>query len=119
MLETLADNRDLQANLDEAKAMLTQVDVTRFASYRWGYEAGKQYFQPLLEEKEQQLLNEQMLRQAEQKRLAEEKQRIRRSVQQLALMNTMTLQAIADLFQLSLSEVESIVASQSNPPTTH
>jgi len=34
MLETLADNRDLQTQLDEAKQMLTQVDITRFSSYR-------------------------------------------------------------------------------------
>ncbi|WP_020560054.1 hypothetical protein [Thiofilum flexile] len=40
MLETLADNRDLQAQLDEAKHMLTQVDVTRFSTYRWGLQAG-------------------------------------------------------------------------------
>ncbi|MEZ5447479.1 MAG: hypothetical protein R3E89_00030 [Thiolinea sp.] len=40
MLETLADNRDLQTNLDEAKNMLTQVDVTRFSTYRWGMQAG-------------------------------------------------------------------------------
>jgi flagellar biosynthesis/type III secretory pathway protein FliH len=40
MLETLGDNRDLQANLDEAKAMLTEVDVKKFASYNWGLRAG-------------------------------------------------------------------------------
>ena len=40
MLETLGDNRDLQANLDEAKEMLTEVDVKKFASYNWGLRAG-------------------------------------------------------------------------------
>ena len=40
MLETLAENRDLQPNLDEAEKMLTQVDVTKFASYGWGMRAG-------------------------------------------------------------------------------
>ena len=42
MLETLGDNRDLQNNLDEAKAMLTEVDVKRFASYNWGLKDGRQ-----------------------------------------------------------------------------
>jgi predicted transposase YdaD len=40
MLETLAENRNLQPNLEEAEKMLTQVDVTKFASYRWGLKAG-------------------------------------------------------------------------------
>ena len=42
MLETLGDNRDLHAHLVEAKNMLTQVDITRFSTYRWGLEAGIQ-----------------------------------------------------------------------------
>ncbi|MBU0655687.1 MAG: hypothetical protein KJ914_11240 [Gammaproteobacteria bacterium] len=40
MLEALAENRDLQPNIEEADKMLTQVDVTRFASYQWGMRAG-------------------------------------------------------------------------------
>ncbi|MBJ6609812.1 MAG: DUF4351 domain-containing protein [Candidatus Thiothrix moscowensis] len=40
MLETLAENRDLQPNIEEAEKMLTQVDVTRFASYKWGMRDG-------------------------------------------------------------------------------
>lgn len=40
MLEALAENRDLQPNIAEADKMLTQVDVTRFASYQWGMRAG-------------------------------------------------------------------------------
>lgn len=36
MLETLAENRDLQTNIEEAEKMLTEVDITKFASYRWG-----------------------------------------------------------------------------------
>lgn len=40
MLETLAENRDLQQQLKESKDMLTEVDVTRFASYQWGMEHG-------------------------------------------------------------------------------
>ena len=40
MLETLSDNRHLQDNIDEAKQMLTKIDVKKFASYRWGVEEG-------------------------------------------------------------------------------
>jgi predicted transposase YdaD len=40
LLETLAENRDLQPNIKEAEQMLTQVDVTKFASYGWGMRAG-------------------------------------------------------------------------------
>lgn len=40
MLETLAENRDLQTNIEEAEKMLTEVDITKFASYRWGMKAG-------------------------------------------------------------------------------
>jgi flagellar biosynthesis/type III secretory pathway protein FliH len=40
MLETLSDNRHLQDNIDEAKEMLTKIDVKNFASYRWGVEEG-------------------------------------------------------------------------------
>ncbi|QTR50531.1 DUF4351 domain-containing protein [Candidatus Thiothrix anitrata] len=40
MLEQLAENRSLQPHLKEAKDMLTQMDVTKFASYQWGREDG-------------------------------------------------------------------------------
>ncbi|EIJ36002.1 hypothetical protein [Thiothrix nivea] len=40
MLETLAENRDLQTNIEEAEKMLTEVDITKFASYKWGMKAG-------------------------------------------------------------------------------
>lgn len=42
MLETLADNRDLKTQLDEAKHMLTNVDVKNFASYQWGVREGEE-----------------------------------------------------------------------------
>ena len=32
MLETLAQNRDLQPRIEEAEKMLTEVDMTQFAS---------------------------------------------------------------------------------------
>ena len=96
MLETLAENRDLQTNLAEAKDMLTQVDVTHFSTYRWGLEAGIKQMQALLDEKEKE------------KTIA--LQRLQQGVRQLLLTNTMSHQQIADLFQLSLSEVEAIAA---------
>ena len=40
MLETLAQNRDLQPQIEEAEKMLTEVDMTQFASYKWCLRAG-------------------------------------------------------------------------------
>ena len=37
-----AENRDLQPQLEETEKMLTEVDVTKFASYRWGMRDGLQ-----------------------------------------------------------------------------
>ncbi|WP_020558746.1 hypothetical protein [Thiofilum flexile] len=108
MLETLADNRNLQANLDEAKHMLTQVDITRFSTYRWGFEKGiERGIEQGIEQARGEL----------QPLLDTEKQRLLQGVKQLIQMNTMSHQAIADLFQLSLTEVEQIAASIT--PTQH
>jgi len=41
MLETLSQNRSLQPNIDEAKQMLTRVDVKKLPSYNWGLQDGK------------------------------------------------------------------------------
>lgn len=116
MLETLADNRDLQANLDEAIKMLTQVDITRFSTYRWGLEAGviqtKAEFEPLLAEKELALQRER-----EEKQKVEEKQQaLLEGVKQLIALNTLSHQAIADLFKLSLEEVEAIADKEPLQP---
>ncbi len=111
MLETLAENRDLQTNLAEAKDMLTQVDVTRFSTYRWGLEAGIKQMEALVEEKDKEKL--QALREKE-----EALQRLQQGVRQLLLMNTLTYQQIADVFQLSLAEVEAI-ARQPQQDTQH
>ena len=119
MLETLADNRDLQANLDEAKQMLTQVDVTRFSTYRWGVEAGlnqakAKYEQSLaekeaaLEEKESALAEQRELLRAKDAVIQEEKQRITRAVKQLITFNTLSYQAIAELMNIPVEEVEAI-----------
>lgn len=40
MLETLSENRQLQHTIDEAKQMLTQIDIEKLPSYRWGVEKG-------------------------------------------------------------------------------
>ncbi len=40
MLETLSDNRQLQGAIDEAKDMLTKIDIRKLPSYRWGIEKG-------------------------------------------------------------------------------
>lgn len=120
MLETLADNRDLQANLDEAKQMLTQVDVTRFSTYRWGVEAGlnqakAEYEQSLaekeaaLEEKESALAEQRELLRAKDAVIQEEKQRITRAVKQLITFNTLSYQAIAELMNIPVEEVEAVV----------
>lgn len=100
MLETLAENRDLQNNLAEAKDMLTQVDVTRFSTYRWGLEAGIKQMQSIVDEKEAAV------------------QRLKQGVRQLLLTNTMTHQQIAEIFQLSLEEVAAI-ATQTEQETKH
>jgi len=42
MLETLSENRYLQTNIYEAKQMLTQMDIKKSASFRWGLEEGQQ-----------------------------------------------------------------------------
>ncbi|MBK8452944.1 MAG: hypothetical protein WAQ53_04750 [Thiofilum sp.] len=111
MLETLADNRDLHAQLLEAKNMLTQVDYKRFSTYQWGLEDGinegitktRSELEPLLNEKDE--------------ALRQEKQRIHNAVKQLIALNAMSYQAIADLFKLTLEEVEKI--AQDIEPTQH
>ena len=40
MLETLSENRHLQPNIDEAKNMLTEIDIKKLPSYNWGVEQG-------------------------------------------------------------------------------
>lgn len=111
MLETLAENRDLQANLAEAKDMLTQVDVTRFSTYRWGLEAGIKQMEAVVEEKDKAI--DQALREKE-----ETLHRLQQGVKQLLMMNTLTHQQIADVFQLSLEEVAAI-ARQPPQDTQH
>jgi hypothetical protein len=40
MLETLSDNRQLQSHIDEAKNMLTEIEIEKLPSYRWGESKG-------------------------------------------------------------------------------
>lgn len=89
MLETLGDNRNLQPNLDEAKAMLTEVDVKKFASYNWGLKDG-------VEQGMQQGMQQGQL--AERIRLA----------QQLIRKNILSENDIAELTELSLAEIEKL-----------
>ncbi len=96
--------------------MLTQVDITRFSTYRWGLEAGviqtKAEFEPLLAEKELALQKAQ-----EEKQKAEEKQQaLLEGVKQLIALNTLSHQAIADLFKLSLEDVETIADKEPLQP---
>ena len=79
MLETLSDNRHLQDNIDEAKQMLTKIDVKKFASYRWGVEEGRE------------------------EGIKEEKQRM--AIQLLPMMEN---QAIASTTGLSLEEIKNL-----------
>jgi predicted transposase/invertase (TIGR01784 family) len=88
MLETLSDNRHLQDNIDEAKEMLTKIDVKKFASYRWGVEEG-------LEEG-----LEKGLEKGREEGIKEEKTRM--AIQLLPMMEN---QAIATTTGLPLAEV--------------
>ncbi len=40
MLEILSENRDLKTEIEEAKNMLTQVNIENLSSYQWGMEKG-------------------------------------------------------------------------------
>lgn len=40
MLQVLAQNRNLEQEIKESKTMLTEYDVTKFATYQWGMEKG-------------------------------------------------------------------------------
>lgn len=53
----------------------------------------------------------------EQQKLQQEKQRVHNAVKQLIALNAMSYQAIADLFKLSIEEVELI--AQDIQQTTH
>ena len=93
MLETLAENRDLQPNIKEAEQMLTQVDVTKFASYGWGMRDG-------LERGRQEGI-EQGIREGELKKA----QAVARSLLQLGVLAEAEIARIAGL---SLEEVEKL-----------
>ncbi len=41
MLETLSENRSLKSNIDEAKNMLSEIDIKKLPSYNWGLEQGR------------------------------------------------------------------------------
>lgn len=91
MLEILSENRDLKKTLKESKKMITQVDVTKLASYEWGYEDATEKMEKIVQEKDEQL------------RLAAKK---------LLTMGTMDHKAIADLLGLSLEEIKKLAEKQ-------
>lgn len=132
MLETLADNRDLHAQLLEAKNMLTQVDYKRFSTYQWGLADGitegmakiRTELEPLLSEKEallkakdEALTEKEVALAEEQKKVQEEKKRVHNAVKHLIALNALSYPAIADMFKLSLEEVEAI--AQESTPIQH
>ena len=92
--------------------MLTQVDVTRFSTYRWGVEAGlnqaKAEYEQSLAEKESALAEQRELLRAKDAVIQEEKQRITRAVKQLITFNTLSYQAIAELMNIPVEEVEAV-----------
>lgn len=101
MLEILAQNRDLEQEIQETKEMLTQIDVTRFASYQWGWEAAMEKMQEALQQKERQV------REALQQKERQEKQ-LKSAAAHLLAMKTLDNQAIADLLGLPLETVAEI-----------
>ncbi|MEZ5478593.1 MAG: hypothetical protein R3E95_14275 [Thiolinea sp.] len=95
MLETLAQNRDLQPNIEEAEKMLTEVDVTQFASYRWGMRAGmKAGIEQGIEQGE---LSERL-----------------RLAKRLLKKGVMDEAEIAELTELSLSELQALKQNHQN-----
>ena len=89
MLETLSDNRHLQTYIDEAKDMLTQIDVKNVASYNWGLEAG--------------------IEEGMEKGVTKEKTRL--AIQLLPMMDD---QAIVQVTGLSLEEVTTLRRHESD-----
>lgn len=101
MLETLGDNRDLQANLDEAKAMLTEVDVKKFASYNWGFCAGfKQGFEQGFEQGLEKGIK-QGIEQGDIKRALS-------VAKKLLQKNQMSNEDIADITSLPIAQIEAL-----------
>ncbi|WP_020560022.1 hypothetical protein [Thiofilum flexile] len=119
MLETLADNRDLQSHLHEAKQMLTQVNVKKFASYNWGLQDG------LLQGIEQGIEKgiEQGIEQGKQLGLQEGKQlgleegqllKARAIARKLLSAGTFSLEQIVEFAELPLEEVLQLQRERSN-----
>lgn len=127
MLETLADNRDLQPQLNEAKQMLTQVNVKKFASYNWGLQDGllqgieqgiEQGLEQGLERGLEQGLEQGLeLGKKEGKQLGlQEGQLIKARAIALKLlkMGTFSLEQIADLAELSLEDIQQLQRERAN-----
>ncbi|MBK8451795.1 MAG: hypothetical protein WAQ53_15250 [Thiofilum sp.] len=123
MLETLADNRDLQPQLSEAKQMLTQVNVKKFASYNWGLQDGllqgiEQGLEQGIEQGIERGLEQGLeLGKKEGKQLGlQEGQLIKARAIALKLlkMGTFSLEQIADLAELSLEDIQQLQRERAN-----
>lgn len=101
MLETLADNRDLQPQLDEAKQMLTQVNVKKFASYNWGLQDG-------IEQGIERGLEQGIERGIERGEYIGKQSHARQVAIKLLALGTFKLSQIADIAGLTPEEVEQI-----------
>ena len=125
MLETLADNRNLHAQLLEAKTMLTQVDYKRFSTYQWGLEDGinegiakaRTELESLLTAKEALLKVKEEALALEQARVQQEQARTHKAVKQLITLNALSYTAIAEMFNMTEAEVEMI--AKDTAPNQH
>ncbi|MBK8455109.1 MAG: hypothetical protein WAQ53_07400 [Thiofilum sp.] len=107
MLETLADNRDLQPQLDEAKQMLTQVNVKKFASYNWGLQDG-------LIQGIEQGIERGLERGLERGTLLGEQRKARQVALRLLELGSLDLPQIAEIAGLSLEDIEQLQRERLN-----
>lgn len=116
MLEILGQNRDLEEQIKETKAMLTQIDVSRLPSYQWGREDTLKEMEALMAEKETVIAEKEMvIRQTlqEKEHLQKDKEHLLKEKEQQTLklikkmhLSGMTAVVMADLLELPLAEVE-------------
>ena len=91
MLETLSDNRQLHTNIDKAKDMLTQIEIEKLPSYRWGETKGLETG------------IEKGIEKGIETGIHQERQRLAKQ-----LLSVMDDQTIASMTGLSLAEIEQL-----------
>lgn len=119
MLEILGQNRDLGEQIKETKEMLTQIDVSRLPSYQWGREDTLKEMQWLMDEKETVIAEKETVIAEKETVIAEKDKLIQQTTAQLQEKEQQTLklikkmqaagmsvEAIADLLELPLANVE-------------